>query len=287
MLIGFCLVILSSLLYGAEPSLRAYALKCGATPISIILVNTFLFFLLAAFFCLLRRESLRMPARQALQPLAAGVANGLTGILLTTSCRYIPVGCASVVHFTYPSIVCVAMALFFKNKLTGLKVIAILLSFAGLVCISGNISGGSVFGIPIALGSALTFAFYVVVLDRCDTALPLPVRMFYISLGACTTCLVLLLISHEIGQWTLLSFLAMALCGGMTCGASFSFAEGVRRIGAPSASFCSLLEPISSLVFSSILYHETLSPISFLGCVLSICAILCVSLSDRHAAKLT
>ena len=75
------------------------------------------------------------------------------------------------------------------------------------------------------------------------------------------------------------------LCGGMTCGASFSFATGVKRIGASTASFCSLLEPISSLVFSALLYRETLSPVAFLGCAFSICAILCVSLSDHQTHK--
>lgn len=285
MWVGLCLVVLSSLLYGAEPSLRAYALRCGATPISIILVNTLVFFLCCLFFCLISRAPIRMPVRRALQPIAAGVANGLTGILLTTACRYIPVGCASVVHFTYPSIVCIAMALLFKYKITWLKGFAILLSFIGLICISGNMTGGSFLGIPIALGSALTFASYVIVLDRGDVSIALPVRMFYISLGACSVCLLLLLITMAFGAWTLRSLLAMVLCGGMTCGASFCFATGVKRIGASTASFCSLLEPISSLVFSALLYRETLSPVAFLGCAFSICAILCVSLSDHQTHK--
>lgn len=281
---GLLLVLLSSLIYGTEPSLRALALQDGVSPVAIILVNSAVFLLLCTLICLVRHESLRLPWRMALQLTLGGSAGiGLTGLLVTMASRYIPVGCVTVIHFMYPSIVCIALAIRFKNRLTPQKLLAIVLSIIGLVCISGGSFSGSFLGIFIAVCSSLTFALYILILDKGQTgAISQSVRMFYVALGSCLVLGILSLILQEPGSWTPRSFGIISGCGVLTCIASISFALGIKHIGSSAASFCSLLEPISSLVISTLIYHYTFSVTTLIGCALSVAAILLVSLNDPH-----
>lgn len=281
---GLLLVLLSSLIYGTEPSLRALALQDGVSPVSIILVNSTVFFLACAAICLVRHENVRLPWRQTLQLTLGGSAGiGITGLLVTMASRYIPVGCVTVIHFMYPSLVCIALAIRFKNRLTAPKLLAIVLSIVGLVCISGDSFGGSFFGIVLAVCSSLTFALYILVLDKGQTgSIRQSVRMFYVALGSCLALGILSLVLQEPGGWTPRSLGLISGCGILTCIASISFALGIKHIGSSAASFCSLLEPISSLVISTIIYHYSFSVTTLIGCALSVTAILLVSLNDPH-----
>lgn len=280
-------VILASLLYGIEPSIRALVLQAGIAPVETMAVSSVVFFLLSWLMCAVKRQSVRIPRAHVLQLLLTGaVGMGATSLLLVMSYRFIPVGCATVIHFTYPSLVCLTMALLFNARLTGLHALAIVLSFAGLFLISGGSLNGSWSGILLALGSGFLYVFYIVMLDRGSArSEPLGVRLFYISLGCVFLCGIGALFQQPKHQIGLENLAITAVCGALVFSAGVLFVAGVGRVGATKASFFSLLEPMTSMAVSTLLYRYAFSHGTLLGCFLSLAAILLVSLGDRRKTR--
>jgi drug/metabolite transporter (DMT)-like permease len=280
-------VILSSLLYGIEPSIRANALQAGATPIETMVVSSVMFFLLSWLLCVMKGYSVRIPRTHILQLLLiGGIGMGVTSLLLAMSYLYIPVGCATVIHFMYPTIVCLTMVLLFKERLTVLHLLAIVFSIAGLYLISGNSLSGSRSGILLALCSAFFYVFYIIMLDKGSAQRePLGVRLFYISLSCMLICGIAALFQQSKYEMEPRSIGILAFCGVLAFAAALLFAAGIERIGATKASFFSLLEPITSMVFSTLLYHYAFAATTLFGCLLSMAAILLISFGDRRKKR--
>ena len=281
---GILLALLASFLFGVEPSIRTYALQRGVPAESAMTVTSLTTFILYAAVCLMRRERLRLPLRQAVGLAATGMI-GLYGttLLLSLAYFYIPVGCATVIHFLYPSLVSAAAALLFHRRLSPSRILAMICSVAGLFCIVGGGLGGAPLGVLLALGSSLTYTFYLVILEKAmGSGMPLSVKMFYLMLGAMLVSVAPGLRSGWSGPG-LSEIAALLLCGGMYAAATFAFAAGVERIGAGTASFLSIFEPLTSLAVSTLWYRSPLTAMTTAGCGLSLLAVF-LSVRERRPA---
>lgn len=281
---GYLFVLFSAFIYGIEPSLRVLALQDGASATGIMLLTSVVFFAISSVVCALRRQSLRLSWQSILQLIiAGGLGVCLTGLLLTLSYRSVPVGCATVIHFMYPTIVSVAMACILKKRLTPVKIAVVILSFVGMVCISGDSFSGSFGGILLALGSSVTFATYIILLDRGRPAFAAQnAKLFYIAVGAAGFSLLLYLLGSRAETWSVTGFVSVASCGVLSYLACFCFTCGIKRIGASAASFCSLFEPVTSLVVSAVLFLYVFTVKSIVGCLLSFLAILLICMENHR-----
>ena len=83
---------------------------------------------------------------------------------------------------------------------------------------------------------------------------------------------------EALGLMLLVSFLASVV-------ANLFLKEGVRILGSTMASFVSLLEPISSILFGVLLLNETVSGIQIAGCIAIIMSIMnLIGFSKRVSA---
>jgi drug/metabolite transporter (DMT)-like permease len=279
-MIGYLFIIFSSLLYGVEPSIRTLALQSGVTPSGAMDVIMALSLLLCGGVCLVRRVDLRIPFRRILLlVLIGGFGLWGTSFLLASSYTLIPVGYATVIHFLYPTLTCLVLIVFFGKKLTLFNLFAMLFSIAGLFLICDGNPSGSTLGFLLAFSSGCVYVFYILMLkQRSVDALPFWVQMFYITLGCVLFCGVnrLIIGYHEV--WTKSGFFTVLFCGLLAFGATLLFAGGVKKIGASAAAFFSLLEPVTSLLVSTKLYHYSLTIVSLIGCTVSLLSILMISL---------
>jgi len=276
--------LLSAVMYGIEPTIREYALSAGV-PVSVsLVVSSMIIVLIFAVTCLIRRRNIRLPFRQIILLVALGVLMYATSALLGMAYSYIPVGCATVIHFTYPTLVCLAMTVFFKEKLTPLRVAAMVLSVAGLMCITGGIQG-ALAGIGLAFCSSITYVCYILIMDHLPETLPLDVKMLYVAAACMVTSILFLGKDPAFETVNAATIPYLGLCGifGAVAIACFSF--GVQRVGAASASFFSLFEPVTSVVVSTVVYHYEFTFVMLLGCVLSIGAVLCISIGDMKQSR--
>lgn len=277
-MLGVALVLAAAVLYGIEPSFKALALESGITPVEIMKLSSFVIFAVSAGGCMAKRENLYIKRKEILEYLATGAAGmGATNLLLIIAYKYIPVGCATVIHFMYPSLVCVSMVIFFHSPLTWKKVLAIFLSAAGVALISGEGFDGSFKGFLAAMLSGITYSFYTLMVEKGGRGpRNLKVRMFYMTLGCFLFSFALELFSESWGNWNAFNMGIVLICSLMGCAAAFFYAVSVKLIGASNAAFFSIFEPVTSMVFSTMVYHDSFSEKAVLGCVLAVLSILAV-----------
>jgi drug/metabolite transporter (DMT)-like permease len=284
---GILYMMIASLLYGVAPSIQKFLLLRGNTPVALVVIcNSFAAFF-ALLFCLIRKESLRISPKQLLQTaLAGGIGMGITEVVLNASYAFLPVGFATMIHFMFPSIVCLVMAVFFRERLTPLKLGAILFSICGLILLTGGGSGGALPGVLLALLSSLTYSFYLIANERWSIRdLPQMALSFYVNLFTVAVNLIVSLFTPNIYPSAGSDWLLCALIGAMFCCAVAAIGLGVARLGAGSGSFFGMMEPIISLVVSALAFHYAITRLNALGCLLILASMLLVALHDRRQEK--
>ncbi|MBQ9424782.1 MAG: DMT family transporter [Erysipelotrichaceae bacterium] len=268
---GFLYVIISSLLFGILPSVQNKAILNGADPLSVLLVCNSVCLLGSFFFCLLRRVSLKITGKELLTYLLSGVCIFVTDYCLNLAYTKMPVGLVTMIHFIYPVLICLGAVLFFKEKLYFSRKVAIILSAGGLFFLSDPGAAYSLKGVVYALISAFAYAVNLTVIDRGviskhDTFL----KNFYIFLFS-----FLFSLAFDYSNLQMIHFKAdqifwMLLSGVILISGSITLTVGIRILGSADAAFISTLEPITSLLVSTFLYHYDLLPRSIIGCILII-----------------
>ena len=177
LVVGILCAIGAAVCYGTNPlgALNLYAE--GMNTPSVLFYRFGLAWMIIAavmlFRCLLRRENLRVSWPEFRTVTALGLLFIGSSLTLYLSFHHMPAGVASTILFTYPVMTAVIMLVFFRERLRWSVVSAILLSLAGVLMLYWGDTGGtlSIVGIVLVLVSALTYALYIIVVDKS------PVRM--------------------------------------------------------------------------------------------------------------
>lgn len=279
---GILAVVFASILFGTFPSIQKNVLATGATPIGLVIVCNGLSCLFSLILCRIQRRSLRVSRRELLDLALIGIGGlFVTDYLLDVAYTMIPVGYVTMIHFLYPSIVCVIMATAFHEGMTRNKLFAILLSVAGLLLLTDGGFSGSLSGVLIAAVTALSYTFYMIMTDKTAAAKVDPiVRVFYTNLFVTLSAIVTSARIKAVFPSTPFMWLESVVIGLMLCSAIFLLNIGVQKIGSGTASFINMLEPVTSLVVSLIAYHYGITVMSLVGCGLILCSLVFAAKKD-------
>lgn len=199
----------------------------------------------------------------------------MTVAALYTSYSFIQVGSATVLHFLYPMFVSLICFFYYKERLS--KAVKICLGTASFgILFFIELGGSSFLGLFLALFSGITFAYYMVGIEKLGLQSLNPyVLNFYFAIVISISLLMIGLIS---GQLELIlpveaygySFLIAVLTSivGIIC-----LQQGVRYLGAATASILSMFEPVTSVIFGIIILHEQLTIVKLIGCFIILSAI--------------
>lgn len=203
----------------------------------------------------------------------------MTDYLLNVAYTMIPVGFTTMIHFFYPALVTMIMVVLFRENFTWKKLGAIVISIIGLALISGGDFSGKKIGIVIALMTAFTYAFYMIANDKTSARnVPLMVRSFYLNMFVVLTAIITNMVTKKavlpVGA---VNIGLSAMVGVMLCLAIVMLNAGISRLGAGKASFINMLEPITSLVVSTIVFKYTISLMAILGALLIIGSLILVA----------
>ncbi len=122
-----------------------------------------------------------------------GVLFAISSLSLFSSFHYMDAGIASTILFVYPVMVAVIMAVFFKEKVSLLVVFSILLAFTGIALLCQGDGGHalSMIGILLVMLSSLTYAVYIVTVNRSVLKTMSPIKLtFYVLLFCALTIIV-------------------------------------------------------------------------------------------------
>lgn len=284
------MVAASSALFGIVPVFVKEASARGVEVLPLTVCRLMVMVLLSAGAAALRRVSFRATAAQLLQLALFGTAGfGLTNLLLSSAYLSVAMGTATICHFIYPVLVMVMARLFFGERCRGLKRPALLSALCGVVLLAAVGGGGSIGGIALAALSGFTYGVYVIAMDKAAFRSLDPLLVILYGGGACLAfflgCYALvtggpLPLSVPPAAWpaiVLSSLLGMAavllLCGG------------IRLLGASTAAFLNMLEPITNTCVDLVIYGVFPSPAEWTGYGLMLLSILLISLENVREEK--
>ena len=262
--------ILAMLIFGTNGYLVAHLSLQGS---QIVLVRTLVGGLLLTAIVLLRggfdREAVRAERRDLL---FGGVALGLNWVALFTAYRMLNVSLATLIYYAGPMLVLLFSPLLFRESLTPQKIAAVVIVAAGLFCITGSITsaGMSLTGLLAAVLSALFYASLIIFNKRIVKTGGMQTAALELDV-AFVVVLIYVLLTAGIPHPLKADIPYLLVLGLVNTGIAYMlYFTGLQKLPGQSVALISYVDPVSALVFSALLLHETMTPLQVLGAVLII-----------------
>jgi drug/metabolite transporter (DMT)-like permease len=269
---GYLLVIVSSLMFGILPSFQNMAILNGASAKKVLLVCSGVCLAGSFFLCLIKKTDLKITLREFICYLLSGTF-GLfaTDLCLNLAYTQMPVGLVTMIHFTYPTLVCLGSVFLFHERFSRKKLLAIVLSVSGLILLGDPEASYSFIGVIYALISAFAYAFNLTMVDRSPIRHheTLKKNLYIFAISSAMSFLINLK-ELQTMNYPADQMVWLILAGAMLMIGSFCLTKGISLLGSSNAAFISTLEPITSLLVSTLLYHYDLKIRSIAGCFLII-----------------
>ena len=262
--------ILSLLLFGTN---GLYVAHISLASSHIVLFRTLIGGFMLTLLVLLRGGFALGDVRAELVPLLfGGIALGLNWVALFGAYRLLNVSLATLIYYVGPMLVILFSPLLFREKLTGIKLAAVVLVAFGLLLISGSIAAGglSIPGLLTAAASALFYAALIVFNKRIRRTSGLQTAAVELDV-AFVVVLLYVLFTSGLPHPTRAELPWLLLIGLVNTGLAYLlYFSGLQRLPAQSVALISYIDPVSALFFSAVFLHESMSPLQLVGAVLII-----------------
>lgn len=282
---GYVAVIISGIVFGCMPLLAKVVFMNGGNAINLVFWR-FLIGIIPLYIIIKKNKNicLKLTKREIKQILLLGaVGYAGTAVTLFLSYNYITTGMATTLHFIYPILVILGCTAFYKEKISLVKLASVILCTAGIGLLYDGNSSGSIMGILLAFLSGITYAFYVIYIDKSGLKSMNPLKLtMYLSVVGSVVMFAFSLITGTFTVnitpvgWLFTSILAIVVA----LGAVSLLSVGIKLIGPQSASILSTFEPITSVIIGALVFSEKLGLRGFLACVLILTSVLLISISD-------
>ena len=289
-LLGTVCGIGAAVCYGTNP-IGARLYDEGMAPSTVLFWRFGLAWLIIAVVMLLRKEKLKVSKSEFATLSMLGLLFLASSFTLYASFQLMDVGIASTLLFVYPVLTATIMAIFFRERLTWSTVIAIALSFFGVLLLYWTPDGGnlSVVGVVLVLISALTYALYIIVMNRSHLAMSSFKINFYVLIY-CT--LGNMLMSLCTGQGIQLPATAMSwfyvgwLAVVPAILALVMMVYAAKYIGSTPTAIMGALEPLTAVLIGIFLFGEIFTLRLAFGIILIFSAVIIIALySNRKTEK--
>lgn len=236
-----------------------------------------------------RRDWLRLERRDWLLFAALGLL-GVAAffVVYIHAIALVGMGMAAVLMYTAPAWVTLLSIFFFQERLSGVKVVAVLLACGGCALVGQVYDLASVrlklLGILAGLGAGLTYGLYTLfskIAQRRHTSWG--TLAYALGLGALfmlplqpPSDLALAVTTPPALFWLLMLALVPTLGGGV------AFNAALRRIPASSASIVATLEPVIATFLGWVFFNERLEPLQLVGAGLVLAAVVILQGKVRH-----
>ena len=157
---GYAYGVIASVSYGLNP-LFALPLYASGIRVDSVLFYRYVFALLfLAVMMKMSGQSFALKRNEILPVAVMGLLFSFSSLFLFQSFNYMDAGIASTILFMYPVLVAVIMAVFFKERLSVVKIASIATAFVGISMLYKGEGGAtlSMTGVCLVLMSSLTYA---------------------------------------------------------------------------------------------------------------------------------
>lgn len=266
---GVLLVVISAASFALMPIFAVIAYKGSANYITIL----FLRFGLAAvllFSYLAWKKRLVAVDRQVLFKLMiiGGILYTLQSSFYFASVKYINVSLQAMLFYTYPIFVTILATILFKESFTRILMLSICVSLAGMVLVLGtSFENINLLGAFLALGAALVYSLYINLANRLIRNTPSDLATAYICLFSALAFCLIGSLTHNLNfdfspsaWWPII-----AIAFFSTTVSIVTLFRGMEILGSTRAAIISIIEPVITITISSLLFHDKLGGLQWIG----------------------
>ncbi|MBD9112434.1 DMT family transporter [Bacteroides nordii] len=275
---GFLYGLLSSASFGLIPMFTIPAMQQGMQFESILLYRFAFATLALGVILLIDGQSFRINRRDIPSLLLLAFFYLISAVFLFWGYKFMASGIATTLHFMYPVLTTLIMMLFFREKKSIWRFMAIALAVAGVFFLSQGDDSGSItfIGIFIVLLSALGYALYLVTVSQLKVSQMKGLRLtFYVFLFG--TLLLFIGIGttghtqpipnlHTAGNLVMLAIIPTVI-------SNLALVRAVKCIGSTLTSVLGAMEPVTAVCVGIFMFGEPFTNSVGLGIILIITAV--------------
>lgn len=270
-------VVVAAACFGTLAILTTMVYAYGVQPLPLLAWRFALSALLLFGYLALRRPStILVPARDlGRYSMLALMGYGAASICFFFALKFADASVVAVLLYTYPAMVALAEAALGQRPFTRLRLLAVMLAFAGCVLVLDPFTPENAvgpLGVALGLGAAIGYSVFNMLSHRWLPGRSRTVLMAYTfgiaSIGIAAITLLtggsLAVLAWTYQVWLLLgaivifpTFLAVIL-----------YLRGIQHLGPSQAAILSTFEPIFTILMAAAVLGERLSPIQWAGAAL-------------------
>ena len=259
---GYIYTALSAIIFGLMPLLTKIIIARGATSLTIPFFRVFYVTIVLFLVLKIKKIDLHLEKRDWLSVILTSVfGSGLTIIILNESYNYVDTGIATSLHFLYPLFVAILCCFFYGEKIKKKQIISLSFALVGIICFMSK-GNGSLFGYFLAIASGLTYAFYLVKMDKSGLVKMNALKLsFYLALFTTIEIFTINLFMQDVVfKMDAIAYgLLLVLALSSSFLATVLLQKGVLLLGSTRASFICLLEPVTSMIVGILFLGEALT----------------------------
>lgn len=284
-LTGILLIAISAASFGTLAIFGRYAYADGMDTFTVLFLRFTISAAIMTIILLLRKEP--FPHGRILLQLIGMGALGYVGqsFMYLTAINYASAGLVALLLYLYPFFVMILSAIVFREHITRLKVIALILALVG-TALTVDPNGGQLIGALMAVTAAAIYSVYIIVGTNVmkHVSSVQSSMIIFASAGFVFGILTAIKGPHlptSNAGWFAMSGIVLIA----TIIPVVTFLAGLEMIGPTNAAMLSTLEPVVTVLLAAWLFQEKLNTISLLGGGLILVAVLLLTRNELQQVK--
>lgn len=291
-LVGYLAGFIAGVSYGTNPLFAKPLLESGVPVLVMLFFRYGISAAVLAAWMLAKRERFRVKGNEIALLAFLGILFACSSLFLFFSYEYIPSGLATTLVYLYPVFVALIMVFlrFYPSWQTWLSIIA---TFGGVLLLSSPSPGTSIRipGIILAIASALSYAFYLVIVNRSKRIKHVSehtLTLYALLTGAFLFAVIRTLQGGSIAEgidtvanWGKLIGLAIV----PTMISLLTLAVSSRYIGPTKTSILGVFEPLTAILIGTLLFGEPLTLKMGIGIAVCVGAVVFMVLKPGRKAE--
>lgn len=214
--------------------------------------------------------AMRLPRTRIVQLAGiGGLGQAAIAFLSLSALAYIPAAMLVFLFYTFPAWVALRAAILRTERLTGTRLISLLLSFTGVGIMVGWPGAEAVhpLGAGLALTAAVVYALFIPLIDRLREGVSAVVATAWVAVGAMLIFLVAAIgMSDFVLPSTPLSWLYVVGLGTVSTALAFTlFLHGLQVLGPVSAAITTTAEPFFVATLAALVLDQPITLQTIVG----------------------
>lgn len=280
-LTGILLIAISAASFGTLAIFGRFLYADGMDTFTMLFLRFGFAALLMSFILILRKEP--FPRGLVLVQLIGMGALGYVGQSFSylSAIRYASAGLVALLLYLYPMFVFVLSVIVLREKVSWLKILALILALTG-TALTVDPAGGQLNGILLAISAALIYSVYIIVGTGVMKHVT-PVQSSLVIFASASAVYGILMAvngahlpSTNSGWINMVGIVLVATVIPVA-----TFLAGLERIGPTRAAMLSTLEPVVTVLLAAWIFNEKLGSIVMLGGGLILTAVILLTRDER------